>query len=1250
MKQTFLVTALCLSLLVTAQALASENLLQDPDFSNVGPTGDTWQVVANEGGKTDPAGAIAGQASSLHIKAATLTQQVTLPEGLFELTVEASGKGDLILGVEGDSDRMQTLGKIPGLYGYLFHVDAGAHAVTIHIPMEGTVTNAAIQPATEEQKTAWANEQKSMAQFGFVTVSAQRPSPTAVAPLQFTGNVKPLKAMTQFAVLDEPRMDLGSVEHIDRLVDWLGDNGFARLDAPKLSAWIVERIKQGNAYGSVVVLDRGYDPSGLLEGPVDDPQWLQYLHAGGRIVSDGGLPFTGYAQSPTVEPSDGLNPAQNINLIDLIYGWNSYGWNSPYWGKGHLQVAPTPMAKAWGLENADASNTGMPVEKASIPFHVFTVAATGRQGATDWFRNLNPDMPWSGLVKILQVFDGNNDAALRDVWRASHYVGETVSIPSLPPPPLAPAPPKLAFHANAGGMRDRHEFVRGEKVDIEVTANASLSASEVRLELTDTSPGGTPLYRREKPLVQGKGAFTLDTAPYHDGEYNLTVTVLVDGKAVETAPGKIGIRYLQPEGFNFEVWEAAGRNPLRTDLEFADIHQAGLELYLADVNLAGVDAAVRNHMGFSLRSTVNFFMDQPKPTFEKNPEYFRLDNNGKPIPSVYDGGRPALGLNHPEILSSVRLSVEKDVKAVAGLPSFRPYVLCNDDFSAVYYGWDYTPRVVDAFKADTGLDAPHQMERPAKVGPVAGDNPWVSWFRWTLIHVDGGFFKAETEGAVAGRPDVVIGPIPGGAQIPLVLLLGGPREYPPYNFGKNGFNLICSYYYNTYWQPVLTDTFWMEIGRMGNRDLPEWNLADSFMTAAYVRNNFFHYLAGGVNGLVYWKYGNRNANTWPEYKHLGGVVRRIGNVQAGLQPAHRDIGMLNSFTSECFNEGETLVQAYGYENLLQAHYSIDMVSEEEIAEGRASQYKAILLYDIQYLSQPSFDALAKYADGGGLVLLDQSVPFDIPGAKRLAVDIGMGKGKTLPMPAAGAHLSQPGLSSYGQPNLVELIKGVVSEYVQPQFASSDIHVVASLFEAGGVPYTWFVNTQDGKENMFCRERMGAGQPGANTPEKITELRDWQAAEMAKGPYVTTVEYDSVPGVPYDLVSGKKLPLVKTSSGHYALTLSMERFGGVLVAWYPSEITGVELSGAKTATANQAVRLTAMIMGQGNAIPGIVPVEFTLWDPKGNTSVVSSVRGTKDGAAIFEWTPAINDPAGTWTLEATELASGKTSRTQIALHP
>ena len=1236
--KSIICAVLAVGLIGLVPGVKAENLLKDPGFAAVGQPGAAWQtVLADKASAAEPIKATDGSVAGLRLKNAQATQTVTLPEGLFELTVTAKGQSELLLKVAGAGERTQALNKDDGVFGYLFQAVPGATAVSVGVSVDGTLTKAELQPATDAQKTAWTKEQESIRQFGFITVSAQRPTPGEAA-LSFIGEAKPLLAMTQRVVLDDPRLNTAHVQNVDRLVNWLGVNGFERLDGDKLPAWMQARIKAGDAYGSVAVLPRGVTPIGIYFGAEETkPLWLEYLRAGGRLVHIGDLPLN-YAEYPGVEPPALDNQRRGAGLLGL-----AYGWNSPYWGQGGLTVTPTAAAKAWGLEIMDGAITGIAVECVSLTFGEYTVPATGKKGAACWFKNVRPDLPWSGLIKIQQQFDGASDVALRDIWRAANYTGTPVTVPPLPPPLAAKETPALAAVTKAGGMDGRREWVRGEKVTVTAKFRKDVTAEQVRCEL---SRDGKTVFTTEQPVENGTAAFGLDTSSYAYGSYDLTLTAVQAGKTVATASEKCGIRYIPPEGFNWEAWTGAGSNPVRTDNEFADIKNAGMEVYLVSPDVAGVDACVRNGLGFSLRAHPDFTGGK-EAIMEKNPEYFRIDQEGKPVGTAYSGGRPSIGISHPDIRKNSRESFKKYVETVAGIPAFRPYVICNDDFS-IYYGWDYAPHVLEAFKKDTGLEAPRKMIKPEKFGAMPENQPWYQWFRWTLTNVDGAFNKAETDGAIDARADVRTGPIPGGMQIPLVLMWE-PAQYPTFSFGPNGFNLICSYYYNTYWQPVMTISFWMEIGRMGNRDLPEWCMPDAFMTAGYTRDSLFHYFAGGAKGLAYFTYSSRNDNSWPEFRRLGnGVVCRLGSVQPQLKPDRKAIGMLNSFTSNCFDPGHTLVQAYGYHNLIQGHFDVEMVSEEDVLAGQISQYRAILLYFVQYLRQPVYDALAAYAAKGGMVLLDNTVPFDIPGAKRLAVDIGMGKEQTKGVPPEGAHASVPGIRDYGIPERIAVIKKVLSAEIKPQFESDDIKLGAWRFAAAGVPYTWFVNIHDGKEYMFCRERMGAGHPGSGTPEKVQQVRDWETAEMAKGPYTSTVVYETLSGIPYDLVTGKKVPVGKRTDGRFEVKLSMDRFGGALVAWLPEEIKGMNVDAPKTAVPGTPVKFAATVAGKAGPLAGVLPVEFTLKDPAGAVSVISGVRATGKGQAVLEWTPASNDLVGKWTLQVTDLTSGKTAAKSISL--
>ena len=597
-----------------ATPLLAADLIQDPNLSTVGKPGSSWQVTADKDGKVEPTVAADGKAPALHLAAAQINQTVPLPAGDYELTVQAHGSGELLLVANGE--RSQMLGKDWGTYGYLFHSAGGGINVSIGVAVDGTIASATILPATVAQEAALTAEATERARIGFVTASAQRPSPAA--SLQYEGKVKPLEAMTQLVVLDEPRFSTCNAYNVDRLVNWLGDNGFKKLDGDQVPAWMTVRIAKGDAYGSVVVLPRGITPMKLIEGPQNNkPLWLEYLRAGGRIVHMGDVPFN-YEENTGVEPGTVLDTwGRCLVLIGLDYASGIYCGNFP--------TTPTEAVKAWGLENGDVPSNGVPLANTTVGFHIYTVPSVGKQGASDYFRNLRPDMPWSGLVKMLQAYDGNNDSAIRDVWRAATYVGKPVTIPPLPPKLPPPVISKIQMQSD--GVDKRHEFVRGEDVSVSLTLDDAHKAGTVRWDLMEN---GKSLYSETRSAWNP--AFVLKTGPYADGNYYLQASITQDGNEVEKDSEKIGIRYLPPAGFHFGIGYSLVPSARRNDMVLGGLHNLGMDLYEGTVSGDFLDAMVRNHEAFTFRATVEMNEAKGKPfTYAEHPEYFRMNAEGKPI-------------------------------------------------------------------------------------------------------------------------------------------------------------------------------------------------------------------------------------------------------------------------------------------------------------------------------------------------------------------------------------------------------------------------------------------------------------------------------------------------------------------------------------------------------------------------------------------------------------------------------------------
>jgi hypothetical protein len=274
----------------------------------------------------------------------------------------------------------------------------------------------------------------------------------------------PLAAMSRRAVFFDERLDAIWSTNQDRLVRWLVDHGFRPVDGESIAPWMLSRITEGNAYGSVVVLTMGQAPASLAEETGEKILWVRYLKAGGRIVSLGDLPFN-YFQYPDPRPLPRALDDSGLAALGL-----RGGWDQPYWGRD-LPVTKTPQATAWGFESVDGSITGFPVESISTAFGTYTLPENGKRGASSWMKNLRADMPWSGLIKMCQRFDGVSDSDLRDVWRAANYVGKPVEIPPLPPPHRPPPAPDITVQLTASGISGRTEFCRGEDVAGVVSVN-----------------------------------------------------------------------------------------------------------------------------------------------------------------------------------------------------------------------------------------------------------------------------------------------------------------------------------------------------------------------------------------------------------------------------------------------------------------------------------------------------------------------------------------------------------------------------------------------------------------------------------------------------------------------------------------------------------------------------------------------------------------------------------------------------------
>lgn len=1033
--------------------------------------------------------------------------------------------------------------------------------------------------------------------------------------------VMPLEAMAEKAVFFDDRLEFAvQVQHMERLIDWLIDNRFNLLRSEALREWMLRKIDEG-AYGSVVVMPMGLGPQSINLEPGKAAAWYRYLKAGGRVVWIGNPPFCVW-KSVTGEP-----PAHAVESLETL--GLGFGWGQPFWGSNR-EVTLTEQGKAWGLEVGGASITGFNADEVSLVFSEYTTAQTGQRGAASWLLNLRPDMPSSGLAFYAHSMDARNDTCLRDTWRLAHYVGRPVTeIPPLPGPWQPPDPPAIEVLSVASGLEGRTQFARGEQVEITCRPARAGTFDSVRVHLIKDD--------LVLETLTGTTKVTLDTGPYAFGDYGLRVEAIKESQPVAFRDLEIGIRYVRPVEFGWEVWTDIPDNPYQAKLVLDDIRDCDMDVYIGH-SVRSMDWLLRYDRRFSERVHAD---PGQGVTPDSHPQRFIVGPDGSF--RRWGGGNIMFGISHPECLEAGRKQMIEGITPAAKHPAFNGIVLTNDDYSSLHYGVDYSQHNLDRFKAMTGHDAPGARPQRAP-GVVPDDDPWLQWCLFTLRHVSGGWNRMQKEAVTSVRDDIRIGPIPGGMQIP-VIHMWPAGQYPPLNFGQQGHNLIACYYYNSYWQPITTNTCWIECGRMGNRDLPAWLMPDLMRPlTTYTRNNLFHLLAAGVNGLSYFTYTSRTREAWDEMRRVTPMIWRIAPVQGRIRPGGRRVALLHSVTSDIFRETNWLSLPYAYANLIQAHYDVDVICEEEVLAGICKNYDAVLLSRTPYLRQSVYDALAGQAKEGAAIYLDSTVPLDVPGARRLDIDLGLGRPADQDSAANRVRAATPGPQDYGHPDRIRAVGQALRPFVEPQFESDDERIVAHPFEYDGVKYVWYVNALSGEEYGLCQNRL----MGLRTAAAMQEVIDWEKKELREHPvWETTVRYRKLPGVPYDLWKTKPLE-ISPEDEDASLTLSMDRLGGTLVAFYPSPIRQVTMQCPKQVTPMQPVTVEITVTDASGPIPGTVPVEIVLRDPQGEPSPLSRVVGTEKGQCTFEWRPAVNDPLGTWTITARQCASGTETKAAIVL--
>ena len=197
-----------------------------------------------------------------------------LNAGIYELTAWARGKGRIVLS-DGPTKRDMALGADWHQYSFVFAKQvAGPADIVISVSDaadEAWADDVELKPADAALTEAWKKQEAALVQLGYLPdqLSAQRPAPDVGGQAQ-AGPAHPLpKATTEAIVFADDHYDAVWVEQPELIIEYLAGRGFRKLSAEEIGAWMADKVKNQNAYGTVCVF-----PSGMLPDSVLGPETL----------------------------------------------------------------------------------------------------------------------------------------------------------------------------------------------------------------------------------------------------------------------------------------------------------------------------------------------------------------------------------------------------------------------------------------------------------------------------------------------------------------------------------------------------------------------------------------------------------------------------------------------------------------------------------------------------------------------------------------------------------------------------------------------------------------------------------------------------------------------------------------------------------------------------------------------------------------------------------------------------------------
>ncbi len=400
-----------------------------------------------------------------------------------------------------------------------------------------------------------------------------------------------------------------------------------------------------------------------------------------------------------------------------------------------------------------------------------------------------------------------------------------------------------------------------------------------------------------------------------------------------------------------------------------------------------------------------------------------------------------------------------------------------------------------------------------------------------------------------------------------------------------------------------------------------------FITIApdHLREAFWSKISRPVRGIMYHGWGSLFPAPHGKYRHTNpqtrevlrelvrDVVRPLGPTLLAVPDRPADVALLESFASQMLASRGSFGWGHSWDArmhlILQwAALQPRIVYDEHVVRDGLAQVKVLVMPACDVLTESVVAAIHAFQNRGGLVVGDEFLcPAICPD---IVIPSCGGEGKAHERKAAMLEAAAA-------------LRAELDDFYQRYADSSNPDVIPRARSLGTTDYLFAVN-----DHRTYGDYVGH-----------------HGRVMEKGlPSRTTLSLRRPKGHCYDLVRHCQVPVAE-AKGRISVEQTLGPGEGRLLMVTQRPIRSVACSVPEQVEPGTAAAVSVRVRsGMKRTVEAVVPVRVEIRDGQGDPAEGSGYYAAPDGRLDLTLNIAPNDHPGTWTVTATELASGKQGTT------